>query len=143
MGEITRFILFIGPISSIFDYTTFAMMWWIFQSHGSPGGATLFQTGWFVESLLTQTLIIHIIRTNRIPFIQSRASWPLIVTTALIMACGIAIPYSPLRGYLGMESLPALYWPLLALTLLAYAVLAQGVKIWLLAKSGSKLRIKD
>ena len=87
-----------------------------------------------MESLLTQTLIIHIIRTNRIPFIQSRASWPLIVTTALIMACGIAIPYSPLRGYLGMESLPALYWPLLALTLLAYAVLAQGVKIWLLRK---------
>ena len=69
MGELTRFILFMGPVSSIFDYTTFAMMWWFFHAHGSKDGAMLFQTGWFVESLLTQTLIIHIIRTNRIPFI--------------------------------------------------------------------------
>ncbi len=74
-----------------------------------------------MESLLTQTLIIHIIRTNKIPFIESRASWPLIVTTAVIMACGIALPFSPLGAYLGLAPLPPLYWPLLALTLLAYA----------------------
>ena len=133
MSELTRFILFIGPISSIFDYTTFAMMWWLFGAN-DMAHQSLFQTGWFVESLLTQTLIIHIIRTNRIPFIESRASWPLIVTTVLVMACGIALPFSPLRGYLGMEGLPPLYWPLLALTLLAYAVTAQGVKIWLIRK---------
>jgi Mg2+-importing ATPase len=134
LNELTRFILCMGPVSSIFDYTTFAIMWWLFHAHGSEHGVKLFQTGWFVESLLTQTLIIHIIRTNKIPFIESRASWPLMVTTVLIMACGIALPFSPLRTYLGLEALPAWYWPLLALTLLAYAVTAQGVKIWLLRK---------
>src|SRR4029079_13659511 len=92
--------------------------------------ASLFQTGWFVESLLTQTLIIHIIRTNRIPFLQSRASWPLLVMSALIMAIGIAIPYSPLGDYLGFTPLPVLYWPLLALSLLCYVVLTQVVKMW-------------
>ena len=76
IGEITRFILFIGPISSIFDYTTFFVMLWVFNCW-DPSRAPLFQTGWFVESLMTQTLIIHVIRTNKIPFIQSRASWPL------------------------------------------------------------------
>ena len=87
-----------GPVSSIFDYTTFAMMLCVFGAYGSDD-AILFQTGWFVESLLTQTLIIHIIRTNKIPFIQSRASWPLIVTTAVIMACGVALPFTPLGAY--------------------------------------------
>ena len=85
MSDISRFILFIGPCSSIFDYTTFFIMLYVFGCW-DPAQASLFQTGWFVESLLTQTLIIHVIRTNRIPFLQSRASWPLIVTTAVIMA---------------------------------------------------------
>ena len=88
--------------------------------------ASLFQTGWFVESLLTQTLIIHVIRTNRIPFLQSRASWPLIVTTAIIMAVGVWLPSSPIGSWLGFTPLPGLYWPLLALTLLCYVVLTQG-----------------
>ncbi len=133
MNELTRFIICMGPVSSIFDYTTFAMMWWLFGAN-DLAHQSLFQTGWFVESLLTQTLIIHIIRTNRIPFIESRASWPLIVTTVVIMACGIALPFSPLGAYLGMTALPPLYWPLLLLTLLAYAVTAQAVKIWLIRK---------
>jgi Mg2+-importing ATPase len=94
--------------------------------------ASLFQTGWFVESLLTQTLIIHVIRTNRIPFLQSRASWPLIVTSACILGFGIAIPSSPFGSYLGFSPLPALYWPLLAATLLSHVVLTQLVKTWLL-----------
>jgi Mg2+-importing ATPase len=93
--------------------------------------ASLFQTGWFVESLLTQTLIIHIIRTNRIPFIQSCASWPLIVTSGVIMMIGIAIPYTTFGQYLGFSPLPWLYWPLLALTLVCYAVLTQSIKSWL------------
>ena len=131
MNELTRFILFIGPLSSIFDYTTYAMMLYVFHAWDNKA---LFQTGWFVESLLTQTLIIHIIRTNKIPFIESRASWPLIVTTALIMGCGVALPFTPLGKYLGMVALPPLYWPLLLVTLLAYAVLCQGVKLWLLRK---------
>ena len=96
--------------------------------------ASLFQTGWFVESLLTQTLIIHIIRTNKIPFLQSRSSWPVLVLSLVIIAIGIAIPFSPLGDYLGFMRLPPLYWPLLALSLLCYVILTQLVKMWLLRK---------
>jgi Mg2+-importing ATPase len=124
MGEISRFILFIGPISSIFDYTTYAVMWFIFRAH-----AALFQTGWFVESLMTQTLIIHVIRTNRIPFVQSRASTPLIATTIAIMIVGVLLPISPVAPYLGFVPLPGLYWPILVLTLLLYMALTQLAKV--------------
>jgi Mg2+-importing ATPase len=89
--NITRFILFIGPISSIFDYTTFFFMLYLFKCW-DPSRAAVFQTGWFVESLMTQTLIIHVIRTNKIPFIQSRASWLLTGTTLSIMALGAWLP---------------------------------------------------
>jgi P-type Mg2+ transporter len=142
---LTRFIVFIGPCSSIFGYSTFFMMlyflfmmlyffhcWNISTPAAAAHSASLFQTGWFVESLLTQTLIIHVIRTNRIPFLESRASWPLIVTSACILGIGIAIPSSHLGSNLGFTSLPALYWPLLALTLLSYVVLTHLVKTWLL-----------
>ena len=133
IGEITRFILFIGPVSSIFDYTTFFVMLWVFNCW-DPSRASLFQTGWFVESLMTQTLIIHVIRTNKIPFIQSRASWPLTVTTVCIMALGMWLPYSPLASSLGLTHLPRLYWPILLLTLLSYVILTQAIKVWLLRK---------
>lgn len=138
MKLLTRFIVFIGPCSSIFDYTTFLMMLYIFNCWDTStpeAGAhseSLFQTGWFVESLLTQTLIIHVIRTNRIPFLQSQPSWPLMVTSALIMATGIALPFTSLGSYLGFTAPPPLYWPLLGLTLLCYVVLTQLVKMWLL-----------
>ncbi len=133
IGEIRRFILCIGPISSIFDYTTFFAMLYLFKCW-DPSRAPLFQTGWFVESLMTQTLIIHIIRTNKIPFVQSRASWSLIFTTLAIMLFGAWLPYSPLASSLGLVHLPGLYWPILLLTLLAYAGLTQSVKVWLLWK---------
>ncbi len=131
MNHITRFILFIGPCSSIFDYTTFFMMLYVFKCWDNP---ELFQTGWFVESLLTQTLIIHVIRTQRIPFLQSWASWPLTVTTITIMMIGIWLPYSPLADALSFTPLPLEYWPLVALTLVCYVLLTQGVKMWLLRK---------
>jgi Mg2+-importing ATPase len=131
MQEISRFILFLGPCSSIFDYTTYFLMLYVFGAWGNPA---LFQTGWFVESLLTQTLIIHIIRTNRIPFLQSRASWPLIVTTAIVMVIGMWLPFSPVGPALGFQPLPPLYWPLVVLTLLCYAFLTQIVKGWLLRR---------
>ena len=134
MGEISRFILFIGPCSSIFDYTTYLIMLFVFNAWG-VGNASLFQTGWFVESLLTQTLIIHVIRTNRIPFIQSRASLPLILTTVIIIAVGIWLPSSPLGPALGLVVLPGLYWPLLLLTLFAYVAVTQSVKMWLLRRA--------
>jgi Mg2+-importing ATPase len=131
IGEIRRFILWIGPISSIFDYTTFFVMLYLFKCW-DPARAPLFQTGWFVESLMTQTLIIHIIRTNKIPFFQSRASWPLMLTSLAIMAFGAWLPYSPLASSLGLVHLPHLYWPILLATLFAYTGLTQLVKVWLL-----------
>ncbi len=133
IGEITRFIFYIGPISSIFDYTTFFVMLWVFNCW-DPSRAPVFQTGWFVESLMTQTLIIHVIRTNKIPFLQSRASWPLTATTLSIMAFGMWLPFSPLASSLGLTHLPRLYWPILMLTLLAYVSLTQVIKVWLLRK---------
>ena len=138
--QLTRFIVFIGPCSSIFDYTTFLMMLYIFDcwNLSTPEAAahsrSLFQTGWFVESLLTQTLIIHVIRTNKIPFLESRPSWTLMVMSAVIASIGIAIPFTPLGSYLGFTELPPLYWPLLGLTLSCYVVLTQLVKTWLLRK---------
>jgi Mg2+-importing ATPase len=133
IAEIKRFILFIGPISSIFDYTTFFVMLYVFKCW-DPARASLFQTGWFVESLMTQTLIIHIIRTNKIPFLQSRASLGLTATTVSIMAFGMWLPYSPMATSLGFTELPRLYWPILMLTLLGYVGLTQIIKVWLLRK---------
>ncbi len=154
IGQIAKFIVFIGPISSIFDYTTYAMMWFVFKcsqlglappleltarfSNGTSAdqtyAAALFHTGWFVESLMTQTLIIHVIRTNLLPFVQSRASWQLTLTTVAIMGIGAYLPYSPLAGALGFVPLPGLYWPLLLLTLVLYVGLTQAVKAWLLKR---------
>ena len=134
IDEIKRFVLFIGPISSIFDYTTFFIMLWIFKCW-DPARASVFQTGWFVESLVTQTLIIHVIRTNKIPFLQSRASLALTLTSVSVIALGIFLPYSPIASSLGFTPLPPLYWPLLLLTALAYMLLTQGAKTWLLRKN--------
>ena len=127
IDKILHFILFIGPISSIFDYLTFFMMLYVFNCWQNP---VLFHTGWFVESLFTQTLIIHVIRTNKIPFIQSRASWPLIVTSIIIVAAGAWLTVSPLADTLGFVPLPPRYWLFLAAMLLCYAVLTQVVKTW-------------
>jgi P-type Mg2+ transporter len=133
IGSIQRFILFIGPISSIFDYLTFFIMLYVFNSWNNPA---LFHTGWFVESLFTQTLIIHVIRTNKIPFIESRASWPLIATSLIIVAVGAWLTISPLASTLGFVALPPLYWLLLAVMLVCYVVLTQLVKTWFFHKFG-------
>jgi Mg2+-importing ATPase len=133
MKAIFRFIVLVGPCSSVFDYTTFFLMLYAFGCW-DPARAAVFQTGWFVESLLTQTLIIHVIRTNRIPFLQSRASTPLLLTTALVMGVGLWLPTSSLGPLLGFAPLPGLYWPALLLTLFGYLALTQGVKAWLLRK---------
>ncbi|MEO7732236.1 MAG: cation transporting ATPase C-terminal domain-containing protein, partial [Kofleriaceae bacterium] len=138
---LTRFIVFIGPCSSLFDYTTYLVMLYVFHcwDTSTPAiaahSASLFQTGWFVESLLTQTLIIHVIRTNKIPFLQSRASTSVIAMGAAIVALGILLPISPVGGYLGFTRLPWLYWPLLLATLACYLVVTQAVKMWLLRRA--------
>lgn len=131
--NILRFILFIGPISSIFDYLTFFIMLYIFNCWHNP---ELFHTGWFVESIFTQTLIIHVIRTNKIPFIESRASWPLIISSVIIVSIGAWLTASPLAKALGFVSLPPLYWLLLAAMLFCYALLTQVVKVWFIRKFG-------
>jgi len=133
IGRILRFILFIGPISSLFDYLTFFMMLYVFNCWHNPA---LFQTGWFVESLFTQTLIIHVIRTNKIPFLQSWASWPLILSSVIIVAVGAGLTVSPLAGALGFVPLPPLYWLLLAIILVCYVVLTQLVKTWFYRRFG-------
>jgi P-type Mg2+ transporter len=120
IDDIQRFILFIGPISSIFDYITFFVMLNIFDCWHNP---ELFHTGWFIESLFTQTLIIHIIRTNKIPFVESWASKPLIATSLIIVSIGIWLTVSPLAQTLGFVPLPPLYWPILAAILLSYVML--------------------
>src|SRR5512142_760273 len=133
IGEIQRFILFIGPISSIFDYLTFFIMLNVFNSWNNPA---LFHTGWFVESLFTQTLIIHVIRTNKIPFLQSRASGTLIFASLVTAAVCALLPFSPLADTLGFVPLPTLYWFLLAIMLVAYVILTQGVKTWFFRRFG-------
>jgi Mg2+-importing ATPase len=128
-----RFILYIGPISSIFDYATFFIMLYVFKSWANPA---LFHTGWFVESLFTQTLIIHVIRTNKVPFIQSRSSKSLLFASLAIVAVAAFLPYSPLAGTLGLVPLPALYWLLLLGMLMCYIVLTQVIKTWFIKKFG-------
>lgn len=124
---LSRFMIWIGPISSIFDLTTYLLMWYLFKCQSAEMQA-LFQSGWFVEGLLSQTLIVHMIRTRKIPFIQSRASWPVMAMTFAIMAFGIAIPFTPFGASIGLVALPWSYFPWLAATLTAYCVLTQVIK---------------
>jgi P-type Mg2+ transporter len=133
ISNIFKFMVFIGPISSIFDYATYGMMLYVFDAWTNP---SLFQTGWFVESLLTQTLIIHIIRTAKIPFIESRASPALITTTIVICLVGITLPFTWAGSALGMTPLPRLYWPLVAAMLLSYAILTHLTKLWFVRRWG-------
>ncbi|KAA0947684.1 magnesium-translocating P-type ATPase [Pseudomonas sp. ANT_H14] len=134
-GEVGRFMLFFGPISSVFDITTFALMWYVFDAN-TPDHQTLFQSGWFVVGLLTQTLIVHMIRTPKIPFLQSRAAMPLMVMTGLIMAVGIFLPMGPLAHYFKLQALPSLYFVFLPLILLAYMALTQAVKGFYIRRFG-------
>lgn len=136
--DIARFMVFVGPISSIFDLTTFALLWFVFGANSAEHQA-LFQSGWFVEGLLTQTLIVHMIRTAKIPFVQSTAAPPLLLLTLLIMAIGIAIPFSPVGRSIGLVPLPWEYFPWLAATLFSYCLLTQAVKGWYIRRYGAWL----
>lgn len=125
--EVGRFMVVFGPISSIFDMITFGLMWFVFSAN-TPEHQTLFQSGWFVVGLLTQTLIVHMIRTAQIPFIQSRAATPLLIMTAVIMCIGIFLPMGPLASYLKLQALPLSYFLYLPLILGAYMCVTQWVK---------------
>ena len=126
-ADIGRFMVFFGPISSIFDLTCFALMWYVFDAR-TPADQGLFQSGWFVVGLLTQTLIVHMIRTPKVPFVQSIAAPPLLLMTGLIMAIGVLLPMSPLAGYFKLQALPPGYWPFLVAILFGYAVLTTLLK---------------
>jgi len=145
--SIKKFMLWIGPMSSIFDYTTFGLLMWfykcgVFSAAGTSAAEKLhyeklFHSGWFVESLLTQTLIVHIIRTNKIPFVQSSASLPLTLTTLTVMAAAAYLPYSPLAGWLGFTPLPLSFFGWMAATLVAYVALTHTMKTFFLRRYGA------
>jgi len=133
--DIGRFMVFFGPISSVFDISTFALMWYVFKAD-TPARQTLFQSGWFVVGLLTQTLIVHLIRTPKLPFIDSIAAFPLLATTLLIMAVGVFLPMGPLAHYVKLEALPLAYFPWLAAILAAYVALTTLMKRYYLRRYG-------
>jgi Mg2+-importing ATPase len=146
IGNIRRYMVFIGPLSSVFDYATFFLMLYIFHCHlFSSVGTTpemksyyekLFHTGWFVESIITQTLIVHIIRTAKIPFIQSIASPFLLLMSFLIMVIGGVLPYTPMGAYFEMVPLPAIYWAWIIGFVLCYATITHKVNVWCLKRYG-------
>jgi Mg2+-importing ATPase len=137
-SSVGRFMLCVGPISSVFDYATFLLMYFVFRAN-VPAAQALFQSGWFVEGLLSQTLIVHMIRTERIPFFQSTASWPVLVLTGLSMLVGLGLPFSPVGHYLGLVPLPPGYFGWLVGFLLGYATLTQLVKGWYIRRFGDWL----
>lgn len=128
-SDLKKFMLYIGPTSSIFDIATFAVLWYIF-GYNTPDQQALFHSGWFVEGLLSQTLIVHLIRTKKIPFLQSNATWPVTVLTFLIMAVGLILPFTGIGLHIGLQPLPWSYFPWLVGILLTYCVLTQFVKDW-------------
>lgn len=127
-SDLSRFMIWIGPISSIFDIATYVVMWWFFSCQ-SPEAQSLFQSGWFIEGLLSQTLIVHMIRTRKVPFLQSTASWPVLLMTFSIMAIGICVPFSSFGASIGLMPLPWAYFPWLVGILLTYCILTQSLKV--------------
>ena len=134
-ADIGRFMVFFGAISSLFDLVTFAVMWWVLSAN-TVAEQTLFQSGWFVVGLLTQTLVVHMIRSPKLPFIQSHAATPLVVMTLLIMGVGIILPMSPLAGYFKLQALPHAYYVWLAGILLGYCVLTTLMKRFYIRRFG-------
>lgn len=130
LPALRRYILVFGPLSSLFDYATFAALWFLF-GFDTPARRAGFQTGWFVESLCTQALVIHVIRTERIPFLHSRPSAGVLAASVAVVGTGVWLPGSPLAASLGFVPLPTAYWPVLAAIVLGYLTLTQLAKGWL------------
>jgi len=135
LNDIRSFMVFIGPVSSLFDYATFALMWFVFSANSVESQA-LFQTGWFVESLMTQTLIVYVIRTAHVPFLQSNPAPLMAMVSLVVMAIAIAVPYTPVGAGLGLVPLPPAYFAWLAVILLCYCILTQMVKTWYVRRYG-------
>lgn len=135
ISGIGRYMLTIGPLSSVFDYITFAFLWFVLKANTADYSA-LFQTGWFVESLLSQTLIVHVIRTGKMPFLQSKPSAPLLMTTLGICILGVILPYTNLAQGIGMVGLPTTYWYGITLIIPAYLLTTQLLKTFLIRRAG-------
>jgi Mg2+-importing ATPase len=127
-GDIGRFMVWVGPASSVFDMTTFLLLWYVFGAN-SPAHQSLFQSGWFIESLLTQTLVVHMIRTRKIPFLQSSAAAPVLGLTTAIIVIGMLLPFVAIGRKIGMMEMPPVYFAWLGLTVVAYCALTQMVKV--------------
>ncbi|KIP14550.1 magnesium-translocating P-type ATPase [Burkholderia sp. MSHR3999] len=133
-GNIKRFMLWVGPTSSVFDITTYLLMWTVFGAgalyhlHGGASGQVVMNSGWFIESLVSQTLVVHLLRTQKIPFLQSTAALPVLLSTVTAIAIGCWLPFSPFADALGFMHLPGSYWLWLAATMVGYILLAQAVK---------------
>ena len=125
---IRRYMMVFGPLSSLFDFLTFAIM--IGVLHAGP---ELFRSGWFVESLATQSLVIFAIRTRRVPFLRSKPSLALVVATVAVVAVGIALPYSPLAGALGFQPLPVAFLAVVIGLILVYLLLVEAAKHYFFA----------
>jgi Mg2+-importing ATPase len=134
-SDIGRFMVWIGPVSSIFDITTYLLLWHVFGAN-SPEHQAFFQTGWFVESLLTQTLIVHMIRTRKIPFLQSIASAPVLALTTATILIGLVLPFTGLGAKVGFVNLPLAYYGWVTLTVFTYAVLTQVIKTLYIRRYG-------
>ena len=135
IGNISRYMFFFGPISSLFDYITFALLWFVFGAN-STAHQSLFQSGWFVEGLVSQTVIIHMLRTSKIPFVESTAALPLTILTVLVLGVGIYLPFSPLAHQIGFQALPLPYFGCLILIIISYCTLVQLVKQWFIRRFG-------
>jgi P-type Mg2+ transporter len=126
IGFIREFMVIIGPISSIYDFVTFGVLLWAFHAASNP---TLFHTGWFVESLATQTLVVFVIRTARNPF-KSRPSWQLLIGVLAVVAVGAVLPFTPMGNLLRFTPLPLSLLATIACLALTYLLLVHVAKFW-------------
>lgn len=129
--SIKRFMLIFGPISSLFDFITYAVLFFVFQS-----SEALFHTGWFLESLCTQTLVIYVIRTGKVPFLQSKPSRVLVLSSVFIVLAGVVLPFSFLAGHFGFVAPPPTYFFALFTIVTVYLLAVQAGKVWFIKKYG-------
>jgi Mg2+-importing ATPase len=145
IDNIKKFMLYIGPISSIFDYATFFLMLYFFGCIAFKEGVSnapylerLFHSGWFIESLLTQSFIVYIIRTKKIPFLESKPGLPMVFSTLVAVMIGIFLPYSNFADKIGFVPLPAIYWLWIAGFLLSYALITHKINVWFYSRFGGE-----
>ena len=134
--SIEKFMYWFGPLSSLFDILTFGILFFIFKANSVESQA-IFQTGWFMVGLLTQTLIVHLVRTSKIPFIESMATKPVVISTLVISIIGIILPFTIVGGALDMVAMPLSFLPYLFGTIILYSVVLQLLKKLYIKHSGN------